>query len=141
MSAYMVSPATIENILGYFECQLPDTIKEILSQHDWDYSWDKLGHELVAMNARAIMERYGEDPLGKDWQSWIAAPDVYDNLQPNTAVTQIQAVKSLQCYLYQCSEGNVPQEQLYEMLDKIENATIRAIVENSREYQDADWDR
>jgi hypothetical protein len=135
----MVSPTTIENILGYFESKLPDTVKDVLSEYDLGLSWRRLGRELVAMNARAIMARYDEDPLGKDWQSWMPAPDIYDNLRPNTAVTQIQAVKSLKCYLYQCSEGDVPKEKLYNMLKKIEGATIRAIVENSQEYQDADW--
>jgi hypothetical protein len=33
------------------------------------------------------------------------------------SVPLVQVLKSLQCWLYQCSEGNVPETELYKLFD------------------------
>ena len=64
---------------------------------------DLLGMMLLELNRRAIKARYGE------------LPDVepYRYVERNEKPSPMQVYKSLRCFLYQCSEGDVPSQPLY----------------------------
>ena len=50
-----------------------------------------------------------------------------------------QDYKTIQCYLYQCYEGNVPETPLFKVLKKLEKEVACYIVENQPEYEEAQW--
>jgi hypothetical protein len=82
------------------------------------------------MNAQALFERYGDDKSEcvSPYQGTIRQaknlPEIY---------------KALNCYLYQCSEGNVPESDLYKALRSICNTLAHCIVNDLPEYQTAVW--
>jgi hypothetical protein len=53
----------------------------------------------------------------------------------------IQAYKSLQCWLYQCCEGNIPEaSKLYTFFDTVVVQHIaNSIITNTPEYEQAEW--
>lgn len=50
-----------------------------------------------------------------------------------------QDYKTLQCYLYQCCEGEVPETKLYKALRKLQSRVAMYIVEQQPEYAEAQW--
>ena len=51
----------------------------------------------------------------------------------------IQALKSLHCYSYQCSEGNIPNKKLYKLLEKLSKDIATHIIDEMPEYDKAEW--
>jgi hypothetical protein len=93
-----------------------------------------LGQDLLAMNQDAVRARYGDRGLEGDW-----GRATYTPARP-TALTPITIYANLRCYLYQCSEGDIPQRQLYKELDEFLNELAHAIIMRSAEFSEAGWD-
>ena len=51
-----------------------------------------------------------------------------------------QALKSLQCLIYQCTEGNYKEEIMYKILKDMEHSLMDDIIEKIPEYSLAKWD-
>lgn len=88
---------------------------------------DDMGKELFAMNQRAVQARYGKRDDGYD-----AVPDYrYQSQLPD----RVSMFKALECLLYQCSEGDVPEEKLYIRVSEKRDELAREIVRHSKEYE------
>lgn len=86
--------------------------------------------QLYEMNLDAISQRYKrgkEDDYGY----------TFTYCMPINNMTVLY--KSIGCLMYQCSEGNVPETDLYKKMREIENALAHDIVSNSKEYEKAQW--
>lgn len=59
----------------------------------------QLGAELLAMNEAAVNVRYSENSRRNEPYVWQTPP----------AFNALQAYKTIRCFLYQCSEGSVPE--------------------------------
>ena len=79
---------------------------------------------LIDMNARAILARYGVQ------EGWEAHGE-------GTKVPLGVLAKLLSCYLYQCSEGDVPEEGLFKVLDAYRDNLSQ--YEGTPEYEAAPW--
>lgn len=134
MSAYIVAPETIDRIVTYLD--------ELQLRHEWLYlealraaevspgrpdTSTALGQALYRLNAAAVDHCYGESD---------EAP-AYHYTYRRASPTQVY--KSLQCFLYQCSEGDVPQHPLYQALDRIQRKLAADIIARLPEYQAAVW--
>ena len=137
MSAYVVEDETINRIVAWLECDKigsEHVATHILTAHGYtcDEEFERLAHEMFQLNVDAVNQRYGPGEAEKfrplDFQYAVKMPP-----------TPIQALKALQCLLYQCSEGDVPESPLYQMLREIESTIARAIVSRLPEYTNAAW--
>lgn len=72
-----------------------------------------VGLRLLAMNYKALQECYQERTTGHFGE----APSAYRNRPAQ--ITEVQMLKSLQCFVYQCSEGDVVETPLFQKLDAI----------------------
>jgi len=88
----------------------------------------RFARELHRMNVRAVRYRYADD---KHRYTFVYEP---------VKCSIYQAVKSMHCLHYQCSEGDVPEEPLFKLLEDLTHAIESAIVTHSAEYELADWD-
>lgn len=86
-----------------------------------------LGNELLALNAAAVAQRYDE-PV-----------EIHDYRFEWPTCNKYQALKSLDCLIYQCSEGDVPERPLYKVLKDCQHGLMYEIVASSSEYQAAKW--
>jgi hypothetical protein len=91
---------------------------------------------MLAMNIDAFRQRYSIkifmedlDHIDLDTRNW----------HPLEAFSEVQFFKSLQCFLYQCCEGNVYERPLYKTLDAIRELLAPSINEDSAEYEAAEW--
>ena len=144
MSAYVVDDSTINRILAAAwqwwmagrGRGIPPIPRE-WGQHSWPENAPELGAEMRAMNVAAVKARYPDDAddelpgprplLPYKWES-EACPSIE------------QVIKSLDCYLYQCAEGDIPETwELYNVLRNWQLDLCYHIVNQSKQYQDAEW--
>jgi hypothetical protein len=107
-----------------------------------------LGDRLLSMNCHAVAERYGEDPADV-WRGSEKPEGLrIGHLKAHSATdwpetdTIAQWIKSTDCLLYQCCEGNVPEEWV--LFDEVQQVKLRACeawVKSGAEYEDAEWNR
>lgn len=102
----------------------PDRIPELKRD------FERLAFDCHRLNVMAVDQRYGE----KNQCEYTPRID------PNwTTSGPVQAYKSLQCFLDQCSEGDVPETPLFQAVSDYHNALARAIVDALPEYDKANW--
>ena len=137
MSAFMVSDDCITAIL----LRIDERDMEALGYGYEDYEKTDyagkynvsiaLGRAMRKMNAQALYYRYNE-PTRK-------RPEFHPTSLNITRISLTVALKQLQCYLYQCSEGKVPSKKLYRDLRELEKEWACRIVRRTHEYQAAEW--
>lgn len=84
---------------------------------------------LFDLNTEAVDQRYNEENVRE-----------YPKYDVTLDVNNYQRLKSMQCLLYQCSEGNVPESRLYKMLERSINRMALHIAEGAEQYDKANWD-
>ncbi len=88
------------------------------------------------MNAAALAERYGDE--GGE----LAGEELYqfkDALGCTYDLDLWQLLKSLDCYLYQCSEGDVVESELFKGLSEFRDRFSRVLVASLPQYNAATW--
>ncbi len=140
MSAFMVEDKTINRVVSWFRREVATnrhfTLDWLAREYGVDLEragWDeKLAQAMFQLNCDGVTERYGKGeaekfrPLNFTYQ-----PEDYSSL--------VQVLKSLQCWKYQCSEGDVPETKLYQFFEGVEHHLALKIVMNLPEYEKAKW--
>jgi hypothetical protein len=142
MSAFIVEDKTINNIVNWLDRALEETygtitIRQKLLEQGFDVSvtgWaERLGYAMFQLNVIAVDARYGSGAAKK------FRPLDYRYKLTHT-VPLVQVLKSLQCWLYQCNEGDVPQTALYTLFDNdVQLYLMTEIIDALPEYQHAYW--
>ena len=137
MSAFMVSTKTIGRILAYIESDKgfsESWAERLLLEAGFPLhgSYQEQRECLRDLNRLGVVARYGpHDDLPGTTETGYFAP---------VLSTRHQYLKSLDCFIYQCSEGDVPQNPLYQAIDKLGDALAHAIATECEEYSTAEWD-
>lgn len=98
-----------------------------------DNDFDRLYQEFYIMNRNAVIQRYDE----KEESDYIKLPDKVN--WNDGKLNKYQALKSMTCLRYQCSEGNVPETKLYNLLEEIISCWQAYIIDGIPEYEQAKW--
>jgi hypothetical protein len=142
MSAFIVDNKTINSIVNWLDSAVAEafgttTIRWKLLELSFDTSktgWaERLGYAMFQLNVIAVDARYGSGAAKK-----------FQPLDYHYKVTQsvplVQVLKSLQCWLYQCNEGDLPQTALYGLFDTdVQLYLMTEIIDALPEYQNAFW--
>ena len=143
MSAYVVDNKTINRIVSAllysrdtnrFDGPLPAMYNKWLKEFTQDEP-EEIGAALYGMNCNAVMQRY-PDCSTDELPGPIDAGYKYRN---ELITSSIQFYKSLQCYLYQCTEGDVRTLPLYNALEAYQHEIADHIITNTPEYDNAKW--
>ena len=103
-----------------------------------------LGSRLYMLNIEAVGQRYpGESPdtmpgCYTDGQHPDGTQGYKHTAEP--FYTKTAALKALDCLIYQCSEGTIPQTELYKEIQDRAGQLARYIVSETKEYDQARWD-
>ena len=137
MSAFLVDKKTINKILTQLGTDTRIARvwaeKEVESKLDIDCNdpeWrTRLGQRMFDLNQLALEYRYGDQKK-----------ELIYKFQP-IYCTKVQAFKALQCWLYQCSEGNIPEDsKLYDFFDNVlVPEWAGSIAIRTPEYEQAEW--
>jgi hypothetical protein len=139
MSAFMVEDTTINIVVNWLWRELdqfysiPNKLKELgfdTTKPGWVR---KLGKAMFQLNIDGVDARYGSGEAAK-----FRKLDYEYQLAPPAPLAQV--LKSLQCWLYQCNEGDVPETELYKLFDDdIRLFLMNIIIAASPEYRRAEW--
>ena len=136
MSAFLVADTTLHKILSGIEYELRksqwlrEQCEKELQLDFQDSQWQThLGQKMWDLNQLSLGYRYGDSPVALTYRFLPVL------------CTPIQAFKALQCWLYQCMEGEIPEtSKLYHFFDKVvvpEWAEL--LIMRSPEYEQAEW--
>jgi hypothetical protein len=100
------------------------------------YGRERLADAMLAMNLDAFRQRYDaemffacQSDIELDSGKW----------RTETPLSDMQFFKSLQCFLYQCCEGNVDERPLYKTLKALLELQAVSFNEKSPDYEAAQW--
>jgi hypothetical protein len=139
MSAYMVRDETINRVISWLSWEITrsewlkrkvtDTLRLDTNKPNWE---EILGLAMFELNIQGVNERYGEGEAQKFRKlNYHYIPAHGSN---------IQVLKSLQCWLYQCMEGEVIKKPLYQFFGTIvEPHLMSSIISDLPEYKRAEW--
>ena len=145
MSSFIIQDETINKLVNFFvTCsyskeEFKPQITQEINKYGYDLNYNQedknpdannLGQRMKVLNKKAWNYKYnkrGDFDLFKQDET-LNEYEIY------------QILKSLQCFLYQCSEGNIPKDKLYITLSNIEKILISYIVSNLDEFKKAKWE-
>ena len=138
MSAFLVSMRSINQMVAVISSLLRfnrhlwiakrfAAVGFATTQANWQ---ERLAQAMFRLNQEALYQRYG-DPAT---ERFLYEP--VDDL-PDLC----QTLKSVQCWLYQCTEGDVPDRKLYRFFDTVVRVwLLDIIVSRLPEYAEAEWE-
>jgi hypothetical protein len=139
MSAFIVDDKTINKVVTWLKREVQTnrfTLDWLAREYGVDLTgdgWDeKLAQAMFQLNCDGVNARYGEGESEK-------FRPLNFTYQPEIQYSLVQVLKSLQCWKYQCSEGDVPETQLYRFFEEVEHHLALKIVMNLPEYDKAPW--
>ena len=113
MSSFIVSDRCIDHILSFLES---NEAQLLVWEPDAIPPTEKSGKALLRMNERAVNFRY---PSKENERRFFRSKEYVWNPLPTS---KAQALKSIMCLSYQCTEGNIPESKLFKKLGKLERA-------------------
>jgi len=139
MSSWIVEDKTINRILTWIDRLSANTITgssvyklfkkigyDLTEKNDYK-ELDKLGQEMLKMNYKAINARYDSKKRATKYEFKRELVDI------------VQVLKSLQCFTYQCCEGDVPKMELYIALNRIEEILMSEVISEKTNYNEMEW--
>ena len=139
MSAFLVGDPTINHIA---DMMVYGPVSQYISPILPHLEQKECAKRLKILNLESLNQRYGDNWDDVDAEVSDKRFDKYPiRIMNNTpAPSLIQSLKHVQCYLYQCNEGNVPDSSLYKDVEKLQNGLIWEIISNMKEYQESTWE-
>lgn len=142
MSAFVVQDKTINQVvsllhLGILSGCIPLELGLTkISEAGFDLNTQdgprQLAEEMFALNVAAVNARYGKGEAEKfrplDFKYQIVS------------VSRVQVIKSLESWLYQCTEGNVPATRVYQAMEDVLSALCIDFVHRTKEYMEGKWE-
>ncbi len=132
MSSYIVETKTISRIISYLRHFGESWEKRELEEIGYNFGLEGcaiLGNAMLALNKIATGMRYDENYLIIETEYKFETK----------LVSKIQALKSLQCFLYQCNEGTADESKLFKTLEKVRCNLAERIVSELESYDEAEW--
>jgi hypothetical protein len=130
MSAFLVSEQTMHRcVAGVIASQWSRFNGLRLASDNLPTVCTKIGQALYQMNVDALEQRYPGDS---------------DNVVPvyrykPVFINKCDAFKALECLRYQCSEGNVPETELYQEVCSIMISLATSVMAELPAYKSAPW--
>lgn len=139
MSAFVVKDATINRVVtflatdresDYIRRQIYKRLGVNLAS---DIGPETLGNLMFSLNCDAVNQRYGENEAAQFRKlDYSFRPEIHCN--------RLMAYKALECWMYQCSEGNIDENNLYQVMERVQGWIAEMIVTRSAEYDRLGWD-
>jgi hypothetical protein len=133
MSSFIVDDKTINSIVSFmFADKDSQRTIEALSAKGIATRPQDLGEEMYKLNLAAVEDRYGDYAAGQ-------MCDLDYRYRKMSAGSKVQVLKNLRCWLYQCSEGEIPETPLYQLMETYSGKLALNIVRTLPEYDTANW--
>lgn len=139
MSAFMVEDSVINSVIAYLaHGRNIDHIRTLIfTETGCDLrtadGCEKLGVAMFQLNIEGVEARYGKGEAAE-------FRELDHKFRSELPPTAIQAYKSLGCWHYQCSEGELPESNLfYATMERVSSEIAHEIVRSLPAYEKARW--
>ena len=139
MSAFMVEDKTINRIVTWLVREVRtsySTMDRLARKYRIDITSDNwqenLANAMFQLNCEGVNARYGKGQA----EEFRPLNFTY-KIEMSFSLAQV--LKSLQCWMYQCCEGDVPESNFYKFFVEVENHLALKIVMDLPEYNKAVW--
>jgi hypothetical protein len=136
MSAFIVGTETIQKVMTAIDSMNRDVHASVYEFNGkrvgTNDELSKLGGLIFNLNVEAVCQRYSDEEL----------KIVPFKFKPTAALkgnALVPHFKALQCLIYQCSEGDVPERPEYKAMEKLAADVAAFIVTTMPEYDAAKW--
>lgn len=103
---------------------------EMLSEIFKDDWLEGIFYDLNYLNAYALRERYGDN----------IESNLYEDLSDIPEYTIDEYLKMLDCFLYQCCEGDTVEKPLYKIMRELDDMISKHVNRNGNTlYDEASW--
>lgn len=141
MSASVISKPTMDRVISALLRSGPavDVRTEVMPE---ETDPGAIGRILYKMNLDAVMQRYPDVEGPHDAPGPIDVSGMHDLyiFDPRASDDPVDNLKALSCYVYQCSEGDVMERDLYRKLCAFRSEMAANITYESKAYREASWD-
>lgn len=145
MSAFIVDYKTIDNVLSIRlnhdilrdHCYLESEYDGLFNtQRGWIHDkLEALGKEFLRLNILSVTERYPNDEEMHEDSSYVENYKFKD-----TNCSLAQAIKSIQCLMYQsCEIDNYKENETYKKMERLKKYLVDAFLCLNDEYKQAAW--
>jgi len=139
MSAFIVEDKTINRVVTWLRREVSTShvaMDRLARKYGIDLvsdNWnEKLARAMFQLNCDGVNARYGQGEAEK-------FRPLNFTYKPECDTLRVQVLKSLQCWKYQCSEGEVPKTKLYQFFVEVEHHLALEIVMDLPAYDKAVW--
>lgn len=138
MSAFVVEDKTINRVVSFLAYDREGGhIRRMIQERigldiESQVGQETLGKLMFSLNCDAVNQRYGDD------QAAEFRPLDYKYTRDFYAA-RLHAFKALQCWSYQCSEGNIEETPLFQVMDRVRGDMAEMIVSRLKEYDTINW--
>jgi hypothetical protein len=137
MSAFIVEDKTINKIVSKIYLDRDgDWLKRKFKDAGYDLDISnqrsKLAWDMFKLNIRAVNMRY-EDKPADQFRPLNFKPALEANY------TMISCIKSIKCWMYQCSEGDCDQSELFKLMECVCDSWMYKVVSSLPEYEKSVW--
>src|SRR3954468_10925024 len=130
MSAFIVNDSIINKIVTWFHCEVVSNtyLQRLAEGCGVPVDVHQLAQAMKDLNYDGVNQRYDES-------------NKPERITYHPVLSTLPAVyKALQCWLYQCTEGDVPERAFYKFFDQTAKLYLAdQIISLVPEYKDADW--
>ena len=145
MSAFVVDYKTIDNVLSIRlnhdillnHCYLESEYEGLFDcARGWIHDkLETLGKEFLRLNVESVVQRYPNDEEMHEEPSYVENYKFKD-----TGCSLAQAIKSIQCLMYQsCEIDNYKDNETYKKMERLKNYLLDAFLCLNDEYKQAAW--
>ena len=139
MSSFIVDNETINKIVSYLYGKAVGGDTSVVSlglvKMGFDLSdplhTERLANAVFDLNVAAVKARYGE----AEGEGFPLPTFTY----VFTPATQIEVIKALECWKYQCTEGRMPASELYKAMTVTHHLLCTDYIHQTKEYEAAPW--
>jgi hypothetical protein len=138
MSAFIVEDKTINRVVTFLATDREgDWLRRYIQEQlgiDLTTSMGRetLGKLMFSLNCDAVNQRYGDDQA-KEFRPLNYAYRI------EISCNRIMAFKAIQCWHYQCSEGDIDQSNLYQVMERVQGHLAEMIVTRLDAYDKLAW--
>lgn len=145
MSSFIIQDETINKLVNFFvTCayskeEYKPLITNEFNKYGFNLEYDNeeengdmhnLSQRMNVLNKKAYNICYKEEGGFK----------FFKHDETKTEYNIYQILKSLDCFLYQCLEGDIPKDDLYKTLDNVRKILTNYIITHLPDYKKAKWE-
>ena len=147
MSAFMVEDKTINRVVNWLgrevsrSSYLKQKTEEAFGISVESDRWEEtVGQAMFKLNIDGVNARYGDGEAQEFRELNYAYNPAHFTAFLSSLSAKIQVLKSMQCWLYQCMEGDVVKNPLYLFFrEVVEPHLMSSIIYELPEYDRAEW--